>query len=61
LAGFFFGFTGKTKMATGRWPDLSLFFFFLGSPEKSPEMAVGGGVCSPEVAVGDGGWRHLVY
>jgi hypothetical protein len=29
-----------------QWPDLSLFFF-------SPERAVGGGFCSPEV--GDGG------
>jgi hypothetical protein len=41
-----------------QWPDLSLFFFF-GSPEKLPEMAVGGGVCSPEMAVGDGGRWHL--
>jgi hypothetical protein len=35
-----------------QWPDLSLFFFLLGSPE----MAVGGGVCSLEVAVGGGIW-----
>jgi hypothetical protein len=35
-----------------QWPDL---FFFL--PEKSPERAVGGDVCSPEV--GGGKWRRL--
>jgi hypothetical protein len=33
------------------------FFFFGQSPEKSPEMTVVDGVCSPEVAVGDGGQR----
>jgi hypothetical protein len=32
-------------------------FFFCHLPEKSPEMMVGDGVCSPEVAVGDGGRR----
>jgi hypothetical protein len=31
-----------------QWPDL-FFFFFAG---KSPEKAVGGGVCSPELGGG---------
>jgi hypothetical protein len=34
--------------------------FFFGSPEKSPKMVVGSGIYSPEVAVADGGWQHLV-
>jgi hypothetical protein len=36
---------------------LCFFFFFCHSPEKSPEMTVVDGVCSPEVAVDDGGQR----
>jgi hypothetical protein len=38
-----------------QWSDLSsFFFFFLGLPEKSLEMAVGGSVCLLDVTVGDG-------
>jgi hypothetical protein len=49
----------------GRWGGLRpppvagsiSVFFFCHSPEKSPEMTVVDGVCSPEVAVDDGGQR----
>ena len=63
---FFWWFVEETKMAIGGWPNLSPLVvgvdsghsqwpdFFLGSPKKSPEMEVGGGVCSPKVG---GGWR----
>jgi hypothetical protein len=56
------GWSDLSSLAVGvdrghpQWPDLSLFFFGH-SPEKSPEMTVVDGVCSPEVAVGDGGQR----
>jgi hypothetical protein len=54
---------GSLPLAVGvdrghpQWPDLFSSFFF--SLEKSPEKAVGGGICSPEWAVGGGEWRSL--
>jgi hypothetical protein len=71
LAGFLLGSPERQKWPLGGgrisfpWPlgwiaatpsgRIYLCFFFCHSPEKSPEMMVGDGVCSPEVAVGDGG------
>jgi hypothetical protein len=40
-----------------RWPDLSFFFFF-GSPEKSPEVAASVAGKWRRVAVGDGVCRR---
>jgi hypothetical protein len=41
-----------------RWPDLSFFFFFFGSPEKSPEVAASVAGDGRRVAVGDGVCRR---
>jgi hypothetical protein len=52
---------GSLPLAVGvdrghpQWPDLSFLFF---SPEKSPEVAAGGGVHRRKWAAGGGRWRH---